>query len=190
MNLKKVYSLGTDALKPMFALQFDPDFRFFKDLGISSEEMAFRCPAAEPPESGVGTYEIPWLGQKMLRPNGKVDQEKTWTLSNVRIDSGFKVLQAFYNWKNEATNSETGVVGDIVNGGFTSWVKIVPLGSDGEPKAGIEGWGLEDLWVTRVSGVSFEQEGTGPVTCSLTFAFLVSTENIAQNSGLAPQATL
>ncbi len=190
MKLSTVYKFGADALKPMFRLQFDPDFRFFKDLSLSADELAFRCPAAEPPESGVGTYEINWLGQKFMRPNGKIDQEKTWTISNIRIDAGYKVLQAFYNWKNEAANSVTGVIGDIVNGGFSTHVHIVPLGSDGETKSGIEGWTLNEVWVSRVAGVSFEQEGTGAVTCSITFVFLTSEENVAQTAGLTPQSSL
>lgn len=179
MTIDRVYQMAADALKPLFAVTFDPDFSFFKDLGLSADELSFRCPNAEPPESGVGTYEIPWQSQKLLMPNGKVDQEKTWTLSNVRIDAGYKVLQAFYNWKNAVTNSVTGTVGNVAAGGLTSWAHITPLLSNGEPSV-VGHWGIENLYCTRVSGVAFEQDGSGPVTCTLTFAFLLSTENIAQ----------
>lgn len=186
MTLQKAFNLGADALKSLFIIQFDPAFPIFSNLGVTADDLMFRMTSFSVPGSGVSTKEVHWLTQKFLRPGGKIDEEKTLTLQNVRIDVKYALLQAFYDWKDQAANSYTGTIGDLIGSGMTSPFTVQPVKSasaetgtiDVDPNVGY--FGFEQAWCTKVDGVDYSMEDDGFLTANLTMAFLRMSHNIGR----------
>lgn len=195
--MSKAFNIGADALKNLFVVQFDPTFPVFANLGVTADDLMFRMTQFTVPKSGVGNKEVHWLSQKFLKPDGTIDEEKTLTLSSVRIDLQYSILQAFYDWKDQAANSYTGSIGDILGSNMTSPFHVQPVSSQSlatgnlviQPNVGY--YTFENAWCMDVDGVDFSMEDSGWITANITMAFLRFSHNIGrptQNTIISPSA--
>ena len=186
MTIDKAFNLGQDAYKNLFAVLFDSNFTFFADQGLTKDDLMFRMTQFAVPASGVGTEEIHWMTQKFTRNTGLVIEEKAIQLQDVRVDAGFKVLQAFSDWKDAAVNSYTGSVGSLTAPGMTTGFSVQPVSSqsisDGSLiiKPGVGSYDFETCWCSDISGVSFSMEDGGHMTFTPTLVFLKFKKNIGR----------
>ena len=187
-----VFNLGQDAYKSLFVVQFDETFPFFKRLGLKAADLTFRITQFDIPASPVATEEIRWWTQKLVRPGAQSTEDKSLTLSNFRVDHGYKVLQAFYDWKDACLNSYSGEMGDIHAAGLTTNITVMPVTSNSQganptPSAGF--FLFENCWCSDVSGVSFSMDDSNHMTFSPQLQFLRFSKNIGRpNGGVAASA--
>ena len=190
MTLNSVFSLGADALKSLFVVRFmDPTFAPFVNNGLSQDELMFRLTTFSVPEGGVEPQEVHFLTQKLTRPGGQIDEPKQITLP-FRIDKGFRMLQALYDWRDMAANTYTGVIGDLIGTGMTTSLSVFPISSQSlDPGQssflslpGVGSWDFEYAWCSKIGNIDLTMEDNGFVTGEATVNFLRMRHNVGRSS--------
>lgn len=175
-NIETVYNSGLDALSNLFEVNFTlpaPVSEFFPS--ISSDELTFRIQDFSIPSSEANTYQVDWGPWTFDRPNSKVNQTRTTTMT-IRIDKSYEVYQGFINWKNAIQNEYTGVVAPLT--GYVTDISVIPITTQvGENQSYIAssvGGGviLEKCWPSSIGDISYSQSGADPLALSITWTFL------------------
>lgn len=163
-------NMGEDALSNHFQVVIPA----INQLGVSVANLNMRVLTIGIPDRVINTYDITKRGRTFARPNGKIEQEKTVTLS-FRHDKYFQCYKSLINWMNFIQDNQTGAMasdsGPAGIGGASEFRHNIEVwainGLDNAVPNTI--WTLEGAYPTSVQGIDFDENGgDDAMTCDVT----------------------
>lgn len=160
--------MGEDALANHYAMIIPA----ITQLGASVASLNMRILSVSIPERSIETYEITRRGRKMSRPNGVSAQELNVSF-DFRVDKYFECYKSIVNWinfiqdnKTMAMASDSGVLGVGGESEYRHDIEVSAIyGLNNDTP--ICTWLLEGAYPTSIGDVAFEEEGTDPITTTV-----------------------
>jgi len=173
MNIvETIFSTGDDALGTEFLVTLGP--LPYLDLATG---LTLRVTTVEIPETALGTYEYDYKSVKIVKPNGKDDTAREFSIE-FRVDKYYAVYKAFKAWSAALMNPVTGGNAGDNPLGITNGLRIpISIGTgtfdiDGNFFPTTQVWNFSGCFPTRISGVTLDNQSAEPLMCSVTFNFL------------------
>ena len=173
MNIvETIFSTGDDALGYEYLVTLGP--LPYLDLATG---LTLRTTTVEIPETAIGVYEYDYKSEKIVKPNGKNDTAKEFSVE-FRIDKYYNVYKAFKAWSAALVNPVTGGNAGDNPLGISNGLRIpiqISTGTfdvEGNFYPTLQNWGFTGCFPVRVGGVTLDNQSAEPLMCSVTFNYL------------------
>lgn len=169
--IDSVFNLGDDALGNEYMVTFG-NIPFL----AGSEPLNLRATTFEIPASSIGTYEVQYKSEKLVKPNGQNMTAKEFSFE-FRHDKFYLHYKAFRAWQASIVNPNTGGIAmDSINGMSVMRVPITVtsgyLDLDGNFVPTSQIWQFTGCWPTEVGGLTLDNSSAEPLMCSIRFSYL------------------
>lgn len=171
MALDTLFLAGDDALQNQFQIIIPA----FPNV-INLQNTNLRVTNVSIPELAVGTYENNFGTDKVVKPSGKNETDKTFSFT-FRVDKYWQVYNGFRQWHNLVIDQTTGAMSsDAGNDGLggQSPIRVPIIVQSLDSNNTLTGFEMtfNGSWPTNVGGFEFTQDSGDPITIDMTMTYL------------------